>query len=444
MSITLRRLIAFGLILIFIILAPLLILYTAGYRYNYKKNQLQKTGALVLKSEPSGAQIFIDSKPIGAKTPARLNNVLPDEHEISLQKAGYYSWNKKLNVKEQETTFAESVILFKKSNPELVYEQKIISLNFSPDNRYAALTVNESGRDYLYLLNLSNQKIRLLGNRSELSGKPKISWSKNNNWILWQAGSIAKIISAFLPKQEKTLPPASLDASIIKWSDSDDIFFLAASQIYQFNALTGNVEKIFTLAPTEKILDFLIADKTIFLVSKIKDKFFLSRYSLVPAENFIPKAVELNSAQFSFDGIYYEKLALRDKKNNGFYLFNLDLNKILFKKSDIIDVEYLENKKTFLLGTSQELGTLALDSEPLEETNITRYSDGLQAAKWHRLANYVFALRNGAIDIIELDDRNGHFTLSLPFSDIINFGLDAKSENLFFLQDNYLQQLQIK
>ena len=41
MNINIRRAIALTFIIAFFITAPLLILYTAGYRYNFKKAQVQ-------------------------------------------------------------------------------------------------------------------------------------------------------------------------------------------------------------------------------------------------------------------------------------------------------------------------------------------------------------------------------------------------------------------
>jgi len=51
-----------GFIVIFLITAPIVVLYTAGYRWNEKKVRLEKVGLIFLRSRPSGAQIFLDDK----------------------------------------------------------------------------------------------------------------------------------------------------------------------------------------------------------------------------------------------------------------------------------------------------------------------------------------------------------------------------------------------
>jgi len=58
----LRRAIYITFILGFLITAPILVLYTAGYRYNFKKSTVQKVGSISVKPSPSEADIYLDDK----------------------------------------------------------------------------------------------------------------------------------------------------------------------------------------------------------------------------------------------------------------------------------------------------------------------------------------------------------------------------------------------
>src|SRR3990170_921695 len=64
MHINTRRLIASAFILAFLIAAPILVLYTAGLRWNLKKWSLQKTGSIYIEVEPKDAEILINEKEI--------------------------------------------------------------------------------------------------------------------------------------------------------------------------------------------------------------------------------------------------------------------------------------------------------------------------------------------------------------------------------------------
>jgi len=94
--------------------------------------------------------------------------------------------------------------------------------------------------------------------------------------------------------------------------------------------------------------------------------------------------------------------------------------------------------------THQDLSSLDLNEAVANERNITRYSSNLTDAKWHKSTNYAIDLQNQTINIIELDDRDSHFILSLPYQNITNFSIDKDSETIYFIQNELLYSLEIK
>ena len=56
-DLALRRTIYILFIVIFLIAAPLVVLYSEGYRYNLKRGKIQKTGILIISSLPKKADI---------------------------------------------------------------------------------------------------------------------------------------------------------------------------------------------------------------------------------------------------------------------------------------------------------------------------------------------------------------------------------------------------
>lgn len=107
-----------GFIALFLITTPIVVLYTAGYRWNEKKLRLEKVGIIFLRARPSNADIYLDGKLRNESTPARLRDLLPDIYEVKVSKEGYTSWGKKLFVESARTTFAEGIILWKNADPE--------------------------------------------------------------------------------------------------------------------------------------------------------------------------------------------------------------------------------------------------------------------------------------------------------------------------------------
>lgn len=107
-----------GFIVLFLVAAPLVVLYTAGYRWNGKKMRPEKVGIIFLRSKPAGADIRLDGELRSETTPARLRDLLPDTYEVKVSKDGYSSWSKRLSVQSALTTFAEGIMLWKDGVPE--------------------------------------------------------------------------------------------------------------------------------------------------------------------------------------------------------------------------------------------------------------------------------------------------------------------------------------
>lgn len=116
MSVRSRQIIFILLTIIFAASAPLLMLYASGYRYNFKKKILEKTGALVLDSTPEKARILINGNDAHKLSPARFPRLLPGEYVIRMEKEGYHWWEKTLRVESKRTTFATDVVFFKNTS----------------------------------------------------------------------------------------------------------------------------------------------------------------------------------------------------------------------------------------------------------------------------------------------------------------------------------------
>lgn len=443
MTLLIRRIIALSFILTFLIAAPMLILYTAGYRYNFKKAQLQKTGVLVLATEPKGANVFLDNEDTGKTTPVRLNTILPDDYQVTVKKENFYPWTKKLTIKSQESTFAEDIVLFKKTEPEMITEQKTNQLDFSPTKKLAAYSLSDFSQDYLYVLNLNNGKTRLLYNGPAF-GDYQIYWAQNDAWLLLQGKKNTIVLSTSLPGERKQITASKYPAAPgnFKWSQTDSnlLYFQSGNWLYAFDLSLNKVTSIFSLPSNETLMDYLVLGQNIFVISALDSKKILTSYSLA-TESSLKKSIELKNDRHRLIDIYQNLIGVSNLDSGDFYLINLSLDKILFHKNGVKNIDFSLKTNLLLLQTDQELSFLDLTKSELTEKNITRFSQGVCVGRWHSNQNYIFALQDGKVHVIELDDRNGHFIISLPPEGISEFGVDAKSKNLFYRQNELIWQL---
>lgn len=99
-------LISLGIVFFFIV-APLIVFYVRGVRYNFTTNKYQSTGILAINTDPKNAELLQDGKAI-ATTPANVRFIPEGEYTLTVQKEGYRSWSKRLPVWEAKVTWIHS------------------------------------------------------------------------------------------------------------------------------------------------------------------------------------------------------------------------------------------------------------------------------------------------------------------------------------------------
>ena len=78
--------------------------YAKGFRFNQQTGEVTQNGILVIKSYPDGAEVFINGE---LKTGTNATIPLPPStYDISIRKEGFFSWEKRINIKNEEVTEA--------------------------------------------------------------------------------------------------------------------------------------------------------------------------------------------------------------------------------------------------------------------------------------------------------------------------------------------------
>lgn len=140
----LRNGIFFVFLTIFVIGAPVIVLYTAGYRLNFSTWRVQRTGVIAITTLPRGATVTMNNALIAEKTPYVAQRLTPGDYDVLLQKAGYQPWNQHVTVGSGSTTYI-TALLFSEAHPELLLEENAISVVGDRSGRFVYLLV-ESGR----------------------------------------------------------------------------------------------------------------------------------------------------------------------------------------------------------------------------------------------------------------------------------------------------------
>jgi hypothetical protein len=91
---------------LFLIFGPILIFYSLGYRFDFEKKRITKTGGIFIKALPKEVEISIDGKIKEKVDPLwgslLIENLLPKKYKIRVEKEGYFPWEKELEVEEEK------------------------------------------------------------------------------------------------------------------------------------------------------------------------------------------------------------------------------------------------------------------------------------------------------------------------------------------------------
>ncbi|MEN9558717.1 MAG: hypothetical protein RL141_1086 [Candidatus Parcubacteria bacterium] len=146
-----RRAFLAAAVLLFLVLAPLAVFYTAGYRWNPKKGMIERNGTLILDSVPAGATIFLNGQAIEERTPVTLQRVTPGTYQVRLELDGHAPWEKTLDVRSERVTFATGVHLWPMAAPGLVREGLVRGASLAPDGETWAIVEETAGDVQLIL-----------------------------------------------------------------------------------------------------------------------------------------------------------------------------------------------------------------------------------------------------------------------------------------------------
>ena len=163
-----RTIILVFFIVLFLVLAPGIILYTSGYRYDWQYGFLRETGSINVDIAPDTASIFINDVKIKSGMPVRLNDRVPGKYKILISNDGYFDWQKEVLVKNKQTVYIKDIFMLKINSPESIMTGKTISvLKISYDKKYLIYTTRNTSITEARLYRVSDGEDILLASSTD-------------------------------------------------------------------------------------------------------------------------------------------------------------------------------------------------------------------------------------------------------------------------------------
>jgi hypothetical protein len=171
----------------------MLILYSQGYRFNWQERWLSQVGAFYFSVNPSRAEVFVDDNFIGSTRrllgTVLTENFLPGTYTVRIQKEGFHTWEKRLEIVAKQVTEAKHIILLPQSPAFTVLEEDIQGFWPAPNQREAivkkprsAILEAEEHRWVLFLWDAQgNTQFPVYQTQSAQEDIQDIRWQENSN-----------------------------------------------------------------------------------------------------------------------------------------------------------------------------------------------------------------------------------------------------------------------
>jgi hypothetical protein len=427
-----RRLLRWATILAFLILAPAIILSTAGYRYNFAKRRLERTGTLFIGTVPQGARVTVNGRALKDETPVSAAHLTPGRYVVRIAKAGFREWAETVDVRSAVTAFFDDVVLFKEALPEPIFDLGISASAFSPDGRMlAALVVGAAGAE-VRVLDLKSRIAHLPYRAAAVEDSTyAFSWAADGKRLLLrrQGGEPAFLL------WDSSAPEGMTDIATLLPSGAADAFWdqgggtLYAAAEGTLYALDFNLELALPSGPAADA--GLVAEGALYGLAEGDGTTAIVRRGL--KETGFETLAELPAGS-------YRRLEGRGRKlgyaaaSGKLYLFDPDPGLAREGVAELSAADGVWSSSGRKLLAWNELELSSYESEKGSADLLTRVGGSLRKAAWHPSERVALFAVGGAVSAIEIEDRSGRAETPLAtFTEIMDFAVTRAGDAAHFV-----------
>lgn len=222
----------------FFIIAPLLVMYTSGYRYDFTNGIIKQTGAISIDVLPKNATAYLNDAKLDLKMPIRLKNVAPGKYKIKISADGFFDWEKDIQVENMQTIYIKEIKLIQKSDPKKIADGKINHVYLSKSNKFLLYQNILTSEFWLYDLTTLQERIVLKGDPKK---NYEVDWSPKNDYAIIKDSNLSEvyILNTATKDDPWNLSKNEKNITKILWNNnSDDLYFSNKINLYTFDILS--------------------------------------------------------------------------------------------------------------------------------------------------------------------------------------------------------------
>lgn len=437
MKLRLRRIYYSLVILFFLTAVPVLLFYSAGFRYDLAQGKIYKIGALSVTTTPKRSTIYLDNKVVANKTPAVIKNLRPQEYELLIEKEGYFPWQQTVTIFGEQATILDNVVLVKDGDRELIDSGFIFQASQSPSRKYLAYIFtpasdNPGRQDLIKILDLekgSTSSFPLLNSPIQ-----ELIWSpESRNILLNSDNSLYKsvVLNTETGRINQLNNPLINNCNSFAFhpENSDLLFCLNNNKIYQLNIQTKKVQGVLT----QKAQSFLpIGDKIYFITSEDKPLLYTVLISSPSDAELITELPE--STRYAVYNRNPHILTIADLANSRFYL----LEKNRLGNQTLSELPFPGTNFSWSLEYTQFLGRNDFevwihDSQNNTSKLISRFGAPIKDALLNYENSLVIFSQEEGIKTIETDEQGGRHVNTILEDNAANLFIDPSGKTIFYI-----------
>ncbi|MFA6424294.1 MAG: PEGA domain-containing protein [Candidatus Magasanikbacteria bacterium] len=415
-------------ILAFIIISPLLILYSSGYRYDFTNGIVQETGAISIDILPANAVTYLNDAKLETFIPVRLKNLAKGKYKIKLTAEGYYDWEKEVIVENKQTAYIKEIKLIQKSEPQKISDNKIDKLYLAENNNYIIYqTLGNPTTFWLKNLLDNTEEILIKGTFGKTY---QVNWPvSKNNFVTITAIDYSEIYVINVEEPAKLWNLAKEEKNkIIKtqWGDSSqpEIFYSTKNQLIVINATTKQKSTI----GKNNFLDWYVENGQIWTLQTTSTN----------------QQLTVVKDTFGFSNILTQinNISNVDNRKINWRIIKTQNNSILLKKSDVSEMILLvEDKQFYFFGDkllSSNFNNWWIMWTPWE---ITTYSQGedpfLLNRSGEQLQKVIVLDEYNTLGLIWVDKMTALFPYYFVSHNLLNYKIydavaDSQKRELYY------------
>jgi hypothetical protein len=412
--------------IIFLIGAPLIVLYVRGLSIDFATGKFVPTGILAVRSEPAQSAIYINEK-LKKDREGDIKFLKPGEYDLVLKHVGYFDWYKRISVRPNEVAWAQG----ESNKIHLLYNDKspgLLGENVSDFHIFGNNLAYINGNNFVFtsLQNSSqSDNLQLPVHLERILASPD-----NNLYLLTSATSTYLFDRRNKNFEDLTsvIPPNSE----YKFSPQNQLYALLGSNLY---TVTSGADKRLI---AENVKQFAFQENSLYYVKSGKDLTYLVVRDIGSDSEFpvLSPFPTFNTVDLLVN-YQREILVFGDKT---LYKINATLEKLA---DNISGWKYDERVNTLVLIHSGELSYYNFGDKKLDLIN--RSSSPANHALLEPELRYVFFVQDNRLKALEIDKR-GHQN-SYVLTDTTDFKkmmLDGEKKHLLILDGNKIKRIRIR